>query len=322
MALLTVANLTTAFATARGEIRAIEDVSFSLDEGEILGIVGESGSGKSVTALTIMGLLPQPPARVAAGSILFDGEDLTKLSDTRMQRIRGPGIAMVFQEPMTSLNPVFTIGEQVMETIRAHERLSQRAVYARALEMLEKVGIPSAARRMEDYPHQLSGGQRQRVMLAIALACRPRLLIADEPTTALDVTIQAQILDLMMDLRDEFGMAIIVITHNMGVVAETADRVLVMYAGRIVEAAPVARLFDRPLHPYTRGLLACVPSLEQDQARLMAIQGTLPDPARRPPGCRFSPRCGYAVAACAAGLPPLEVFDPGHTAACIRVAEL
>ncbi len=322
MPLRSVSNLTTAFATARGEIRAIEDVSFSLDEGEILGIVGESGSGKSVTALTIMGLLPQPPARVAGGSILFGGEDLTKLSDTRMQRIRGPGIAMVFQEPRTSLNPVFTIGEQVMETIRAHERLSQRALYARALEMLEKVGIPSAARRMGDYPHQLSGGQRQRVMLAIALACRPRLLIADEPTTALDVTIQAQILDLMMDLRDEFGMAIIVITHNMGVVAETADRVLVMYAGRIVEEAPVARLFDRPLHPYTRGLLACVPSLEQEQARLVAIRGTLPDPARRPSGCRFSPRCAYAVPACAAGLPPLETFDPGHTAACIRVPEL
>lgn len=322
MPLLSVSNLTTAFATARGEIRAIEDVSFSLDQGEILGIVGESGSGKSVTALTIMGLLPQPPARVAGGSVLFAGEDLTRFSDTRMQRIRGPGIAMVFQEPMTSLNPVFTIGEQVMETIRAHERLSQRALYARALEMLEKVGIPSATRRMGDYPHQLSGGQRQRVMLAIALACRPRLLIADEPTTALDVTIQAQILDLMMDLRDEFGMAIIIITHNMGVVAETADRVLVMYAGRIVEEAPVARLFDRPLHPYTRGLLDCVPSLEQEQARLVAIRGTLPDPAHRPPGCRFSQRCQHAVAACTAALPPLEVFDPGHMAACIRVPEL
>ena len=322
MTLLSVSNLTTAFATSRGEITAVEDVSFSLDEGEILGIVGESGSGKSVTALTIMGLLPQPPARVAAGEVRFAGEVLTKLSDSRMQRIRGPGIAMVFQEPMTSLNPVFTIGDQVMETIRAHERLSQRALYARALEMLEKVGIPSAARRMADYPHQLSGGQRQRVMLAIALACRPRLLIADEPTTALDVTIQAQILDLMMDLRDEFGMAIIIITHNMGVVAETADRVLVMYAGRIVEEAPVARLFDRPRHPYTRGLLSCVPSLDQDQERLAAIRGTLPDPAHRPPGCRFSPRCQYAVAACAAGLPPLEAFDPGHTAACIRVPEL
>ena len=322
MTLLSVSNLTTAFATSQGEISAVEDVSFSLDEGEILGIVGESGSGKSVTALTIMGLLPQPPARVAAGEVRFAGEVLTKLSDSRMQRIRGPGIAMVFQEPMTSLNPVFTIGDQVMETIRAHERLSQRALYARALEMLEKVGIPSAARRMADYPHQLSGGQRQRVMLAIALACRPRLLIADEPTTALDVTIQAQILDLMMDLRDEFGMAIIIITHNMGVVAETADRVLVMYAGRIVEEAPVARLFDRPLHPYTRGLLECVPSLDQDHERLVAIQGALPDPARRPAGCRFTPRCRHAVAACAVALPPLAAFETGHTAACIRVAEL
>ena len=322
MSLLQVRNLTTAFATSRGEITAIEDVSFSLDEGEILGIVGESGSGKSVTALTIMGLLPQPPARIVAGEVLFDGQDLTRLSDSRMQRIRGPGIAMVFQEPMTSLNPVFTIGEQVMETLRAHERLSQRAVAARALEMLEKVGIPSAAQRMRDYPHQLSGGQRQRVMLAIALACRPRLLIADEPTTALDVTIQAQILDLMMDLRDEFGMAIIVITHNMGVVAETADRVLVMYAGRIVEQAPVARLFDRPLHPYTRGLLDCVPLLDQDRQRLVAIPGTLPEPARRPPGCRFATRCTHAIDACGAAVPALEVHHPGHSAACIRVADL
>jgi oligopeptide/dipeptide ABC transporter ATP-binding protein len=322
MSLLEVRHLTTAFATARGEVTAVEDVSFSLEPGEVLGIVGESGSGKSVTALTIMGLLPQPPARVASGEVRFDGQVLTRLSDARMQRIRGPGIAMVFQEPMTSLNPVFTIGEQVMETIRAHERLSQRDVYARSLEMLEKVGIPSAARRMGDYPHQLSGGQRQRVMLAIALACRPRLLIADEPTTALDVTIQAQILDLMMDLRDEFGMAIIVITHNMGVVAETADRVLVMYAGRIVEEAPVARLFDNPLHPYTRGLLECVPSIGQDHERLVAIPGTLPDPAHRPSGCRYAPRCRYAITACTAGIPSLETFDPGHTAACIRVSEL
>ena len=320
MPLLSVANLTTAFATARGEITAVEDISFSLDEGEILGVVGESGSGKSVTALSIMGLLPQPPARIAAGEIRFGGEVLTKLSDARMQRIRGPGIAMVFQEPMTSLNPVFTIGEQVMETIRAHERLPQRALYARALEMLEKVGIPSAARRMTDYPHQLSGGQRQRVMLAIALACRPRLLIADEPTTALDVTIQAQILDLIMDLRDEFGMAVVIITHNMGVVAETADRVLVMYAGRIVEEAPVASLFDRPLHPYTEGLLECVPSLEQDRDRLIAINGTLPDPVHRPPGCCFAPRCRHAIAACTSAVPPLTAIDTGRTAACIRVS--
>jgi peptide/nickel transport system ATP-binding protein len=320
--LLSVANLTTTFATSRGEIAAIDDVSFSLEEGEILGIVGESGSGKSVTALTIMGLLPVPPARVAAGEVRFADQVLTRLPETAMRRIRGAGIAMVFQEPMTSLNPVFTIGEQVMETIRAHERLSQRALYTRSLEMLERVGIPSAARRMSDYPHQLSGGQRQRVMLAIALACRPRLLIADEPTTALDVTIQAQILDLIMDQRDASGMAIIIITHNMGVVAETADRVLVMYAGRIVEEAPVSRLFDHPLHPYTRGLLECVPSLEQDHERLVAIQGTLPDPAHRPRGCRFAPRCRYALPACAAAVPPLAAFDAGHTAACIRLPEL
>ena len=322
MSLLSVRGLTTAFQTARGEITAIEDVSFDLDEGEILGIVGESGSGKSVTALTIMGLLPRPPARIAAGSVRFDGRELTALSESSMQRLRGPGIAMVFQEPMTSLNPVFTIGEQIMETIRAHERLPGRAVFARAVEMLEKVGIPSAVTRMTDYPHQLSGGQRQRVMLAIALVCSPRLLIADEPTTALDVTIQAQILDLMLDLRREFGMAIMIITHNMGVIAETADRVMVMYAGRVVEEAPVHGLFDRPLHPYTRGLLDCVPTLAQDREELVAIPGTLPEPARRPAGCRFAPRCGHAIPACSAGLPPLVEYSAGHTAACIRASEL
>ena len=322
MSLLEVRDLTTAFQTGRGEITAVENVTFDLNEGEVLGIVGESGSGKSVTALTIMGLLPRPPARIAGGSVRFEGEDLTHLSDSRMQHIRGPGIAMVFQEPMTSLNPVFTIGDQVMETIRAHERVSQRNLFARAVAMLEKVGIASAAARMKDYPHQFSGGQRQRVMLAIALACRPRLLIADEPTTALDVTIQAQILDLLLDLRDEFGMAIIVITHNMGVIAETADRVLVMYAGRIVEEAPVARLFDAPLHPYTSGLLECVPSLIQDRERLVAIPGTLPEPVRRPSGCRFAPRCRYAIPDCTIALPPLTNHAPGHAAACIRIAEL
>jgi peptide/nickel transport system ATP-binding protein/oligopeptide transport system ATP-binding protein len=322
MSLLEVRDLTTAFATARGEIKAVENVSFDLAQGEVLGIVGESGSGKSVTALTIMGLLPQPPARIAGGQIMFEGRELTKLSDSRMQRLRGPGIAMVFQEPMTSLNPVFTIGDQLMETLRAHERLSKKALFARSVEMLEKVGIPSAATRMKDYPHQLSGGQRQRVMLAIALICHPRLLIADEPTTALDVTIQAQILDLLMDLRDEFGMATIIITHNMGVVAETADRVLVMYAGRIVEQAPVGRLFDQPLHPYTRGLLNCVPSLSQDEPRLRAIPGTLPEPARRPPGCAFAPRCDLALPQCRAGLPILAEAEAGHAAACIRIPEM
>ncbi|SDR56540.1 peptide/nickel transport system ATP-binding protein/oligopeptide transport system ATP-binding protein [Rhizobiales bacterium GAS113] len=318
MNLLEVDNLTTAFKTESGEITAIEEVSFSLDEGEILGIVGESGSGKSVTALTIMGLLPRPPARIVSGEVRFAGEVLTRLSESRLQKIRGSGIAMVFQEPMTSLNPVFSIGEQLMETLRAHERLSPRAQRDRAVEMLDKVGIPSPALRLTDYPHQLSGGQRQRVMIAIALACKPKLLIADEPTTALDVTIQAQILDLLMDLRDELGMAIMIITHNMGVIAQTADRVMVMYAGRVVEEAPVGRIFDRPSHPYTRGLLDCVPSLEQDKPRLVAIPGTLPDPARRPPGCRYAPRCGLRIEACAAAIPPLTGIEAAHSAACIR----
>jgi peptide/nickel transport system ATP-binding protein/oligopeptide transport system ATP-binding protein len=322
MSLLEVRGLTTAFQTARGEISAIEDVSFDLDEGEILGIVGESGSGKSVTALTIMGLLPQPPARIAAGSVRFDGEELTTASLSRMEKIRGAGISMVFQEPMTSLNPVFTIGEQIMETLRAHERMSAGAQRDRAIEMLDRVGIPSATRRLNDYPHQLSGGQRQRVMIAMALACRPKLLIADEPTTALDVTIQAQVLDLLMDLRDEMGMAIIVITHNMGVIAEVADRVLVMYAGRIVEQSPVAGLFETPQHPYTKGLLACVPTLEQDRHRLIAIPGALPDPARRPSGCRFAPRCSFRIEACRAAIPPLVMQGDDRAVACIRADEL
>src|ERR1700712_267797 len=242
MPLLRVQDLSTSFQTGSAEVTAVEDVSFTLDKGEILGIVGGAGSGKGGPALAIMGLLPRPPARIVGGSIHFEGQDLLKLSNRSMQRLRGPGMAMVFQEPMTSLNPVFTIGEQIMETIQAHESVSQKESFARAVEMLEKVGIPSASTRIRDFPHQLSGGQRQRVMLAIALVCRPRLLIADEPTTALDVTIQAQILDLLMDLRDEFGMAIIIITHNMGVIAETADRVAVMYAGRVIEEAPVAAI--------------------------------------------------------------------------------
>ena len=322
MTLLDVQGLTTAFMTGRGEITAIEEVSFSLKEGEILGIVGESGSGKSVTALTIMGLLPTPPARIAAGKVMFQGKELTKLSSREMQRIRGPGIAMIFQEPMTSLNPVFSIGDQIMETIKAHESLPAAALRKRAIDMLDKVGIPSAARRLDDYPHQMSGGQRQRVMIAIALACNPKLLIADEPTTALDVTIQAQILDLLMDLRDEFRMAIMIITHNMGVIAETADRVLVMYAGRVIEEAPVARVFDHPIHPYTRGLLECVPSITEDRARLIAIPGTLPDPARRPPGCRYSVRCRYAQPSCSDALPPLILEEADHWAACLRAKEL
>jgi len=322
MSLLELRGLTTAFQTARGEISAIEDISFDLNAGEILGIVGESGSGKSVTALTIMGLLPQPPARIAAGSVRFAGEELTTASPNRMEKIRGAGISMVFQEPMTSLNPVFTIGEQIMETVRAHERMSASAQRERAIEMLDRVGIPSATERLNDYPHQLSGGQRQRVMIAMSLACRPKLLIADEPTTALDVTIQAQVLDLLMDLRDELGMAIMIITHNMGVIAEVADRVLVMYAGRIVEQSPVADLFDAPQHPYTKGLLACVPTLQQDRHRLIAIPGSLPEPARRPPGCRFAPRCSYRIEACRTAIPPLVMQREDRAVACIRADEV
>jgi len=322
MSLLELRGLTTAFQTARGEISAIEDISFDLNAGEILGIVGESGSGKSVTALTIMGLLPEPPARIAAGSVRFAGEELTTASPNRMEKIRGAGISMVFQEPMTSLNPVFTIGEQIMETVRAHERMSASAQRERAIEMLDRVGIASATKRLNDYPHQLSGGQRQRVMIAMSLACRPKLLIADEPTTALDVTIQAQVLDLLMDLRDELGMAIMIITHNMGVIAEVADRVLVMYAGRIVEQSPVADLFDAPQHPYTKGLLACVPTLQQDRHRLIAIPGSLPEPARRPPGCRFAPRCSYRIEACRTAIPPLVMQREDRAVACIRADEL
>jgi peptide/nickel transport system ATP-binding protein/oligopeptide transport system ATP-binding protein len=274
MPLLEVSNLTTAFQTSRGEITAVEDVSFSLNEGEILGIVGESGSGKSVTALTIMGLLPQPPARVAAGEVRFGSDVLTRLSDTRMQRIRGPGIAMVFQEPMTSLNPVFTIGEQVMETLRAHERLSQKAVYARALEMLEKVGIPSAARRMGDYPHQLSGGQRQRVMLAIALACRPRLLIADEPTSALDASLARASMDLLTELTADTGASLIIVSHDIHLCLAYSNRLLVMYRGELVEQVASSVAQEHATHPYTIGLLRCVPTLESVGAPALP---TLPD---------------------------------------------
>ncbi len=322
MSLLDVSGLTAAFGTERGEVTAVEDISLSVQQGEILGVVGESGSGKSVTALAVMGLLPRPPARIVGGSIRFEGRELTTLSDREMRAIRGPGISMIFQEPMTSLNPVFTVGEQIIEILRAHERITEKQAFARSVEMLDRVGIPSPEQRMADYPHRLSGGQRQRVMIAMALVCRPKLLIADEPTTALDVTIQAQILDLLMDLRDEFGMAIMIITHNMGVIAETADRVVVMYAGRVAETAPVATIFDQPLHPYTRGLLDCVPSLSDPRERLVAIRGTLPDPARRPPGCRFAPRCRYAIPACSAALPPLLDHGVDHRAACIRIDEL
>jgi oligopeptide/dipeptide ABC transporter ATP-binding protein len=320
--LLSVRGLKVAFSTEQGPAPAVDDVSFDVNPGEVLGIVGESGSGKSVTALSIMGLLPTPPGRVTGGEILFQGEDLLKKSRTEMRKIRGGAISMIFQEPMTSLNPVFSIGDQVSEAIRWHENLGPAAARDRAVEMLIKVGIPSPQRRLDDYPHQLSGGMRQRVMIAMALSCNPKLLLADEPTTALDVTIQAQILDLLRELQAEFHMAVILITHNMGVVAEFADRVMVMYAGRAAERAPVEQVFDHPSHPYTKGLLASIPDLDEDRRRLTAIPGMMPNPLALPPGCRFEPRCGYAIPACREALPPLIGVGPDHEAACIRALDV
>jgi peptide/nickel transport system ATP-binding protein/oligopeptide transport system ATP-binding protein len=320
-ALLSVRNLTTVFQTGRGEVVAVDDVSFDLAEGEVLGIVGESGSGKSVTALSIMGLLPDPPGRVRAGQIWFDRRNLLELSEGEMRRIRGNRIGMIFQEPMTSLNPVFPIGDQVMETLRVHQRLAGRAARDRAIEMLSKVGIASPEKRIDDYPHQLSGGQRQRVMIAMALACSPKLLIADEPTTALDVTIQAQILDLLRQLQEEFRMAVVIITHNMGVVAEFAHRVIVMYSGRVVEQAGVDTIFDRPAHPYTEGLLNSIPDMEVDARRLTTIPGVMPSPFALPPGCRFQPRCGHQRSPCGAAQPPLIDAGEAHRAACIRLTD-
>ena len=316
--LLSVQGLSTVFRSEEGESAAVEDVSFDLGEGEVLGIVGESGSGKSVTALSIMRLIPNPPGRIARGQILFDGQDLLKLPERRMRDIRGGAISMIFQEPMTSLNPVFTVGDQIMETVRRHERLGQRQAREKALEMLDKVGIPSPAQRLEEYPHQLSGGMRQRVMIAIALACNPRLLLADEPTTALDVTIQAQILELLRELQAEFNMAVVLITHDLGVVAEFVDRVIVMYAGRVAEAAGVHPTFEEPLHPYTEGLLGSIPSLVDERDRLQVIKGMVPSPFDLPPGCRYAPRCPYARPACDAAEPPLMELAQGHRAACIR----
>jgi oligopeptide/dipeptide ABC transporter ATP-binding protein len=320
--LLSVRGLKVAFSTEQGPAPAVDDVSFDVKPGEVLGIVGESGSGKSVTALSIMGLLPTPPGRITGGEILFQGEDLLKKSRTEMRKIRGGAISMIFQEPMTSLNPVFSIGDQVSEAIRWHENLGPAAARDRAIEMLTKVGIPSPQRRLDDYPHQLSGGMRQRVMIAMALSCNPKLLLADEPTTALDVTIQAQILDLLRELQAEFHMAVILITHNMGVVAEFADRVMVMYAGRAAERAPVEQVFDHPSHPYTKGLLASIPDLDEDRRRLTAIPGMMPNPLALPPGCRFEPRCGYAIPACREALPPLIGVGPDHEAACIRALDV
>jgi len=311
--LLSVKGLSTAFGSAT----VVDRVSFDLAAGEVLGIVGESGSGKSVTALSIMRLIAHP-GRISTGSVHFEGEDLLAKSEAEMRKIRGARISMIFQEPMTSLNPVFTIGDQIMETLRQHQGMDRAAAKRRAVELLKLVEIPSAERRVDEYPHQLSGGMRQRVMISIALACSPKLLIADEPTTALDVTIQAQILDLLRGLQKELGMAVILITHDLGVVAEFVQRVIVMYAGRVAETGPVGGLFRTPQHPYAEGLLKSVPQLDHVVDRLPAIEGTIPSPHDFPPGCRFHPRCSYAKAPCAAIVPKLIELMPEHRAACIR----
>ena len=313
--LLSVKNLSTEFPVKKGIVRAVEDVSFDVDQGEILAIVGESGSGKSVTSLSIMGLLAEP-GHVAGGSLEFEGKDLATLSEKQYRELRGNDMAMIFQEPMTSLNPVYRVGNQIVEAIRTHEKVSKAEAKDRAVDLLRKVGIPSPEARINDYPHQMSGGMRQRVMIAMALACNPKLLIADEPTTALDVTIQAQILDLLRRLRDDTGMAVLLITHDLGVVSETADRVVVMYCVQVVEEAEVRTLFDHPMHPYTLGLLKSIPRLEDDDSkRLYMIKGMVPNPLEMPPGCHFSDRCDSCMDICRTKVPELVDVD-GHKVRC------
>jgi oligopeptide/dipeptide ABC transporter ATP-binding protein len=315
--LLDVRDLQTHFFTRDGVVRAVDGVSFSVGRGQTLGLVGESGCGKSVTALSIMGLIPQPPARIVGGKVVFDGRDLTTLSERELEDVRGKRIAMIFQDPMTSLNPTLTIGTQLVETVRRHLRLPKREARRRAIELLDEVGLPNPEARLDDYPHRLSGGMRQRVMIAMAVSCEPDLLIADEPTTALDVTVQAQVLDLLDELRTGHEMAMVVITHDMGVIAEVADDVVVMYAGQVVEQARVTELFARPEHPYTEALLGALPQLEDGRARatrLTAIPGRPPDLLGPPEGCRFAARCRYADQpdGCATHMPALRELRPGH----------
>jgi oligopeptide/dipeptide ABC transporter ATP-binding protein len=317
--LLKVEGLRTYFQTEEGLARAVDGVSFDLRKGETLGLVGESGCGKSVTSLSILRLIPEPPGKIAEGRVLFRGRDLLGLSEEEMRGVRGNDIAMIFQEPMTSLNPAFTCGDQIDEAVMLHQGLDRAAARDRTVEMLRRVGIPDPAGRADDHPHRLSGGMRQRVMIAMALSCNPDLLIADEPTTALDVTIQAQILELMEQLQSELGMGVLMITHDLGVIAGTADRVAVMYAGKVVEMGETEDLFADPRHPYTQGLLASIPKLTGVEDRLRVIPGTVPDPARFPTGCRFHPRCPYADALCRAREPALLEVAGGHAAACWKV---
>jgi len=317
--LLKVINLKTYFFTDEGVVKAVDDVDLEIYKGETLGIVGESGCGKSVTALSILRLIPSPPGKIVGGQILFRGQELLKLSNSEMRKIRGNEISMIFQEPMTSLNPVFTIGNQIAEAIQLHQGLSKKASLEKAVDMLKLVGIPSPERRVKEYPHQLSGGMRQRAMIAMALSCNPSLLIADEPTTALDVTIQAQILDLMTNLKKDFDMAVMLITHDLGIIAETAARVVVMYAGKVVEEADVYSIFEDPKHPYTQGLLRSIPRPDlgmTKEARLQEIPGIVPSLAELPQGCAFNPRCPKVMDICRKETPELKEVKPGHKVRC------
>ncbi len=320
--LLTVEDLTVDFATPGGVLRAVDSVSFTLDQGEVLGLVGESGSGKTVTCRTLMRLLPSGRARIVAGQISLDGVDIMALSDAEMQHVRGETIAMIFQNPTTHLNPVMKVGDQIAEPLRVHENLSRREALKRAVELLRQVGIPDPGTRLKSYPHELSGGMRQRAMIATALACRPKLLIADEPTTALDVTVQAQILRLLLGLRDTTGLAIILVTHDLGVVAQTCDQVAVMYAGRVIERAAKRDILRRPVHPYTEGLIGSQPGDAVPGEELASISGQPPSLADLPEGCRFHPRCRYAEPRCEAEKPPLEAVAEGRVAACLRWRQL
>ena len=321
--LLEVNNLTTHFFTQDGVVKAVDGITYDLEEGEVLGVVGESGCGKSVHALSIMRLVPSPPGRTVAGEVVFEGENLLQMDDAEMRNIRGNRIAMVFQEPMTSLNPVLTIGRQLTETLELHQGMNKQQARTRAAELLQTVGIPDADRRLADYPHQFSGGMRQRVMIAMALSCNPKLIIADEPTTALDVTIQAQILELMQDLARDFGTAMIIITHNLGVVARYADNVNVMYAGKIIETGSAEEIYHNPRHPYTLALLNSVPRLDaSERVKLDAIEGLPPDLVNLPEGCSFAPRCKFIYEKCVEETPTLVESNIGHTSACWRHQEL